>query len=108
MLCKTYDEKFTSIDDFLSFHIYNKNKEVTFEKISNIYENVKSKYDEVFEKNDKIKLDKNSVFYIVHQLQNIYFTSSERNVLSDAFETIIGNSLKGSQGQFFTPKNVLN
>lgn len=73
MLCKTYDEKFTSIDDFLSFHIYNKNKEVTFEKISNIYENVKSKYDEVFEKNDKIKLDKNSVFLYCSSITEYLF-----------------------------------
>lgn len=107
VLCKTYDEKFTSKGDFLSFHSYNDDISLTFNKISDIYSQVKNKYDEVFDKNDKIELDNKSVFYIVNQLQQISLINAERNVISDAFETIIGSSLKGSQGQFFTPKNVI-
>lgn len=32
---------------------------------------------------------------------------SERDAIADAFETFIGPSLKGGQGQFFTPRNVV-
>ncbi len=107
VLCKTYDEKFTQQGDYLDFHSYNKDVDLTFNKISHIYSEVKNKYDEVFKSDDEITLDKKSVFYVVNQLQLISLLNSERNVISDAFETIIGNSLKGSQGQFFTPKNVI-
>ena len=107
VLCKTYDEKFTQRGDFLKFHSYNDDVDLTFDKISEIYNQVKSKYDEVFNSDDQISLDKKSVFYVVNQLQLISLLNSERNVISDAFETIIGDSLKGSQGQFFTPKNVI-
>ena len=31
----------------------------------------------------------------------------ERDAVADAFETFIGPSLKGGQGQFFTPRNVV-
>ena len=107
VLCKTYDEKFTQEGDYLQFHSYNNDPELTFTKISDIYNQVKNKYDEVFKSDDEITLDKKSVFYVVNQLQPISLLNSERNVISDAFETIIGKSLKGDQGQFFTPKNVI-
>ena len=32
---------------------------------------------------------------------------AERDVLADAFETFIDHALKGGQGQFFTPRNVV-
>jgi type I restriction enzyme M protein len=32
---------------------------------------------------------------------------SDRDVVADAFETFIGPSLNGAQGQFFTPRNVV-
>ncbi len=41
------------------------------------------------------------------QLQIYSLTDSTRNALSDAFESIVGYSLKGEKGQFFTPKNII-
>ena len=32
---------------------------------------------------------------------------AERDVIADAFEIFIGHALKGGQGQFFTPRNVV-
>ena len=107
VLCKTYDEKFTQNGDFLQFHSYNDDPELTSIKISEIYSQVKNKYDEVFNQQDELKLENEPIFYVVNQLQSISLLNSERNVISDAFETIIGSSLKGSQGQFITPKNVI-
>ena len=107
VLCKTYDEKFTQKGEFLQFHSYNDDPKLTFTKISEIYNQVKNKYDEVFNQQDELKLEYESVSYVVNQLQSLSLLNAERNVISDAFETIIGSSLKGSQGQFFTPKNVI-
>ena len=44
---------------------------------------------------------------MVGELQNYSLIDSERDVIADAFETFIGHTLKGSQGQFFTPRNVI-
>ena len=33
--------------------------------------------------------------------------NSQRDVVADAFEIFIGHALKGGQGQFFTPRNVV-
>lgn len=107
VLCKTYDEKFKGDNQFLDFHSYNDDSELTFKKINELYEEVKTKYFEVFDEFDSIKLDEKSLLYTVNQLQRIYLTQSNRNVISDAFETILGETLKGEQAQFFTPKNVV-
>ena len=38
---------------------------------------------------------------------NNFVTECERDVVSDAFEVFIGYTVKGEQGQFFTPSNVV-
>lgn len=45
--------------------------------------------------------------YVVGELQNYSLIEAERNIVADAFETFIGHALKGGQGQFFTPRNVV-
>lgn len=56
---------------------------------------------------DTINLDSNSIAYVTGELQNYCLIEAERDVISDAFETFIGQALKGGQGQFFTPRNVV-
>ena len=68
---------------------------------------MKEKYPDVFDETDKITLSQNSIAYIVGELQQYCLIDSERDVIADAFETFIGPSLRGGQGQFFTPRNVV-
>ena len=77
------------------------------ERVGKLFSDVKAKYKEVFTKEDTINLDDNSIAYIVGELQNYCLVDAERDVLADAFETFIDHALKGGQGQFFTPRNVV-
>jgi len=72
-----------------------------------IFGKVKRKYKEVFDESDTITLDANSITYVVGELQNYSLIEAERDIIADAFETFIGHALKGGQGQFFTPSNVV-
>ena len=54
-----------------------------------------------------MNMDAKSVSYVVGELQNYCVKDAKRDVLGDAFEVFIGPTLKGSQGQFFTPKNIV-
>lgn len=72
-----------------------------------LFQKVQQNQKDVFNVEDQIILDKNSIAYVVGELQNYSLIDSERDVIVDAFETFIGHSLKGSQGQFFTPRNVI-
>jgi len=108
IFCKIYDERFTEPDDIVTFRagVDEKVKEVK-ERILDLFEKVKRKYKEVLDENDDINLDANSVSYVVGELQNYCLIEAERDIIADAFETFIGHALKGGQGQFFTPRNVV-
>ena len=40
-------------------------------------------------------------------MQNYCITEADRDAVGDAFEIFIGPALRGSEGQFFTPRNVV-
>lgn len=108
IFCKIYDEKYTKPNEIISFRagVDEKSKDVQ-KRILNLFDKVKKNFEEVFDNNDSITLDKNSIAYVVGELQNYCLLEAERDVISDAFEVFIGHALKGSQGQFFTPRNVV-
>jgi len=109
LICKIYDERYKSDDDFLEFIVINNDEKATAESIRNIFENkVKLKYPDVFNVAEKIDLKDDIITYIVAQLQKFSITESSHQVISDAFESIVSYASKGSQGQFFTPKNVVD
>ena len=108
IFCKIFDERFTSPKSIVRFRIgLNENNSDVRVRIEKLFSDVKAKYKEVFTKEDVINLDDNSIAYIVGELQNYCLVDAERDVLADAFETFIDHALKGGQGQFFTPRNVV-
>jgi type I restriction enzyme M protein len=109
IFCKIYDEKFTKPDEIVTFRAgVDESADDVRERILDLFEKVKSKYKEVIDFSDKISLDDKSILYVVGELQNYSITSSERDAVADAFETFIDYALKGGQGQFFTPRNIVN
>ncbi len=108
IFCKIYDEKFTKQDDIVNFRIgIDEDLEIVETRILNIFDKLKSKYTEVIEVSDRIKLDKKAIAYVVGELQNYTLLESQRDVIAEAFEIFIGYALKGAQGQFFTPRNIV-
>lgn len=108
IFCKIYDEKFTRPNDFIRFRAgIEEDHEQVKQRILNLFEEVKQRYKEVIDFNDDIMLDNSSLYYVVGELQNYCLTDAKRDAISDAFETFIGPALKGAQGQFFTPRNVI-
>ena len=108
IFCKIYDEKYTDKKNIVRFRVgLNETSAEVRSRIDKLFSDVKTKYKEVFTKEDIITLDDNSVAYIVGELQNYCLIDAERDVLADAFETFIDHALKGGQGQFFTPRNVV-
>ena len=108
IFCKIYDERFTKPNDIVSFRagVDEKPKNIQ-QRIVDLFKKVKVNYKEILDDGDKINLDKDSIVYIVGELQNYCLMEVERDVVADAFEAFIGHALKGGQGQFFTPRNVV-
>lgn len=108
IFCKIFDERFTSPKSIVRFRVgLNESNVEVRGRIEKLFSDVKAKYKEVFTNEDSINLDDNSIAYIVGELQNYCLVEAERDVLADAFETFIDHALKGGQGQFFTPRNVV-
>jgi type I restriction enzyme M protein len=108
IFCKIYDEKFTKPDEIVTFRVGIEEKsEIVKKRILDLFSKVKRKYKEVFDEKDLINLDAKSIAYVVGELQNYCLIEAERDIIADAFETFIGHALKGGQGQFFTPRNVV-
>ena len=108
ILCKLFDEKFTKPEDIVQFRagIDEEDSEVA-NRIKNRFNETKTTYADILDEDEKITLDDESIVYIVGELQNYCFMDVERDVVSDAFEVFIQGALKGANGQFFTPKNVV-
>lgn len=64
-------------------------------------------YGDVFQGEDRIRLDPASVLYVVGELQTYCLMEADRDAIGDAFEVFIGPALRGAEGQFFTPRNVV-
>ncbi len=106
LFCKIYDELYNKED--LKFKIYpnEKDSEVS-SRIKTLFKEVKKKYSDVFNEEEKLYLDDKSFTYVVSQLQNYQFLEIERDIVSEAFQAFWGPALRGEKGQFFTPRNVV-
>ncbi|MCI8759682.1 MAG: N-6 DNA methylase [Clostridia bacterium] len=108
IFCKIYDEKYTKPADMVNFRSgVGESVDEVKNRILKIFEGVKERYPDVIESDDNIVLDSNSISYVVGQLQRYCLLEASRDAVGDAFEVFIGHALKGAQGQFFTPKNVV-
>ncbi|MBP7479946.1 MAG: N-6 DNA methylase [Spirochaetaceae bacterium] len=108
IFCKIYDERFTKKDEIVTFRAgTNEQDKVVKDRILQLFERVQKQYDDVIDAEDQIILDDRSLAYIVGELQLFSLQESARDAVGDAFEVFIGPSLKGGQGQFFTPRNVV-
>ena len=108
LFCKIYDEINTELDKEVTFRVgIGEDKEDVAARIKKLFKEVKDEYNDVFEEADTIKLPSETLVYIIGQLQNFCVTRANRDAIGEAFEVFIGPALRGGEGQFFTPRNVV-
>lgn len=108
IFCKIYDERFTKPDDIVEFRAgINEGAAEVEKRIQCLFNKVKEQYSDVVSSEDSVSIDAKSLQYIVGELQLYSLQESSRDAVGAAFEVFIGPSLKGGQGQFFTPRNIV-
>lgn len=109
LFCKIVDEQDREPDEMVWFRAGLHESALQVQtRILNLFERVKQHiYDDVFNPEDTIKLDAESLLYVVGELQNYSVMEADRDAIGDAFEVFIGPALRGAEGQFFTPRNVV-
>ena len=109
LLCKLVDEIEKNSEDQMDFSIKEEEtEEELFNRIQNYFnDNVKKRYKENIGENEQISMNKDLVFIVVQELQNISLIESSKDILRDAFEIFVSKILKEEGGQFFTPTNII-
>ena len=105
IFCKMHDEK--SSRQKSKFRVFSgENAESVSARIRSLFEEVKGANAGIFDENEKISMSDSAVFSFVSRIQNCLLLGADRDVVGDAFESLISTSFRGGSGQFFTPRNV--
>lgn len=109
LFCKVFDETNKGPDELMDFRAgLGEDPADVRGRILDLFALVKKRYADVFAAGDTITLDKDSLAYVVGELQPYSVTESKRDVIGDAFEVFMGPALRGEEGQFFAPRNVVH
>jgi len=109
LFCKIYDELNTGQNEIVSFRSgHGEDPKIVQKRITELFrDKVRKEYEDVFSPRDEITIDAENLTYVVGELQGYCVTEADRDAIGDAFEVFIGPALRGSEGQFFTPRNVV-
>lgn len=78
------------------------------QKIGELFDDAKQKWEGVFSPDSKIMLSPSHLSVCVASLQNVKLFNSNLDVVDDAFEYLMSKSSKGEKGQYFTPRYVID
>lgn len=88
-------------------------RENTFDEIAlsglyrKAFQKVLEKHKDIFsDRFAEIELDPVSIKYIDEKLSELDILNLDRDIIGDAYEIFVGESIKGQSGQFFTPQNA--
>lgn len=121
IFCKIYDEKrkFLPSKDGKSYRrmfwvgVKEQNSpeglEAIAKRIKKIFDELREDdlFKEVFDGNERIGLTDKGLAYVASELAKYSFLDATVDVKGTAYETIVSNTLKQAQGQFFTPRNII-
>lgn len=82
--------------------------EITYEVINGLFKQSIEKWPGIFEENDKIKLTKDHLSVCIGPIERVRLMGSNLRIMDDAFEFLIPQVAKKKQGQFFTPRYVID
>lgn len=92
----------------INFRIYGESPQELYEKVNGLFGNAKQKWSGVFDPLAKIELTPNHLMTCVSFLQDIKLFNSNLYVIDEAFEYLVTQVAKGSKGQYFTPRHVID
>lgn len=107
---KLYDELMAARDTtaFLRFRNGGCTDFELKQKIGELFDDAKEKWEGVFSPDSKIMLSPSHLSVCVASLQNVKLFNSNLDVVDDAFEYLMSKSSKGEKGQYFTPRYVID
>lgn len=110
IFAKLYDELVCANDKtaYLKFRNSGDTDFELKEKIQEIFDDAKNKWEGVFPEESKILLSPSHLAVCVSTLQDIKLFNNNLDVVDDAFEYLMSKAQKGEKGQYFTPRYVID
>lgn len=112
ILAKVEDE--TSGKPDCEFHITReedadpKLKNLACQRVRNLFEQVRSRFPDVFSKHEEITASDDQLAIVISHLQPYALLSATYDVIGTAYEVYVASHLKGERGQYFTNRLVVN
>ncbi len=108
LFCKIVDEQEIRADELVEFaNRPNESPNDLARRIQKLFHRVKQKRTDIFDPAEVIEIDGADLAYVVSKLQDYTLVNADRDIIADAFEELIGTTFRGGEGQFFTPRNVV-
>lgn len=110
LICKIYDERNTPPEKPTVMQwLPGETLASLNERIQSVFHDVKSQKEiaVLFDDKESIGLTPDLLAQVVRIIQPFELTHAERDVIGEAFESFLGPTLRGEEGQFFTPRNVV-
>ena len=108
LFCKIFDEIDKGPEEYVDFRAgVAEPTRFVHKRILDLFSAVKDRFGDVFSPVDTIEIDPDNITYVVGELQHVAVSEVDRDAIGDAFEVFIGPALRGLEGQFFTPRNVI-
>lgn len=107
---KLYDEMESGRNNsrHLEFRNYGDTETELKEKVQNLFDRARGKWDGVFSEDAKILLSPSHLSVCISSLQDVKLFNSNLDVVDDAFEYLMSKSSKGEKGQYFTPRYIID
>ncbi len=111
IFCKIHDER--NLLEPIQFYTTSKERNYkdgqssVYNRISKIFDEVKKKNPQIFDKNENIQLHPRTLTFLVAELQKYALLNTNIDIKGKAYEEIVGANLRGDRGEFFTPRNVM-
>lgn len=77
------------------------------ERIIKLFDEVKLRYSDVFDQNERISIKPITIAFIASQLQNYSLIQTKSDVKGIAFQTFVYAHQRGERGEFFTPHPIV-
>jgi len=106
---KLYDEKEAKKrkDGEVLFR-QSKDIQITFDAINRLFQSAVKEWPGIFFQHDKIELTPGHLSVCVAEFEKIKLLDSDLAVIDAAFEYLLPDVAKGSRGQYFTPRHVID
>jgi len=62
----------------------------------------------IFKENEKINLEKQTIKSIIKKLEKYYLSATSADIKGIAFEGFLGDTFRSDNGQFFTPRTIVD